>query len=141
MAYLGGIHFWWPKMFGKMYNEAWAKASAILVFVGFNGTFFPQFIMGYMGSPRRYHIYPQEFQIFHILSTAGMVVLGAGYLLPMIYLPVSLFRGKKAPANPWGAFGLEWKTSSPPPTLNFDKTPTVTLEAYDYTSMKSEVTP
>ena len=108
MAYMGGLHFWWPKMTGKMYNEAGAKASAILVFVGFNLTFFPQFMLGYMGMPRRYHAYPDELQVLNVLSTAGASVLALGYLLPAFYLTYSLFKGKAAPANPWGATGLEW---------------------------------
>lgn len=132
MAYLGGLHFWWPKMTGRMYSENWAKIAAGLIFVGFNLTFFPQFIMGYMGMPRRYHLYPEEFQLLHVLSTAGSTILAAGYGLPGFYLMWSLFRGAKAPANPWGAKGLEWETSSPPPTENFEKTPVVKEDAYAY---------
>ena len=134
MGYLGGLHFWWPKMFGRMYSEFWARISAILVFVGFNLTFFPQFILGYMGMPRRYWSYPPEFQVLNVLSTAGASILGLGYLLPLIYLIWSMCYGKDAPENPYGATGLEWRTPSPPPTENFAVTPTVTWEAYDYTS-------
>ncbi len=132
MGYLGGMHFWWPKMTGRMYPEAWAKLSALLVFVGFNLTFFPQFILGYVGMPRRYWQYPPEFQALNVLSTAGASILAAGYLLPMIYFVWSLRYGKIADANPWHAAGLEWKTTSPPPTFNFDETPVVTWEAYNY---------
>jgi cytochrome c oxidase subunit 1 len=132
MGYLGGMHFWWPKMTGRMYPEAWAKLSALLVFVGFNLTFFPQFILGYVGMPRRYWQYPPEFQALNVLSTAGASILAAGYLLPMIYFVWSLRYGKIAGANPWHAAGLEWKTTSPPPTFNFDETPVVTWEAYNY---------
>ena len=132
MGYLGGLHFWWPKMTGRMYPEAWAKLSALLVFVGFNLTFFPQFILGYVGMPRRYWQYPPEFQALNVLSTAGASILAAGYLLPMIYFVWSLRYGKIADANPWAAAGLEWKTTSPPPTFNFDETPVVTWEAYNY---------
>ncbi len=132
MGYLGGLHYWWPKISGKLYPEFWAKISALLVFVGFNLTFFPQFIVGYLGMPRRYHAYPPEFQVFNVLSTAGASVLGLGYLLPIIYLTWSMRYGKKAPANPWGAVGLEWETASPPPTFNFDDDPVVEHEAYDY---------
>ncbi len=132
MAYLGGLHFWWPKMTGRMFNDNLAKASAILVFVGFNLTFFPQFILGYMGMPRRYHAYPDEFQVLNVLSTAGAGVLGLGYLLPAFYLTYSLFKGAKAPANPWGAKGLEWTVPSPPTTFNFDEDPVVTEPAYNY---------
>jgi cytochrome c oxidase subunit 1 len=139
MAYLGGVHYWWPKMTGRMYPEGWAKLSALIIFIGFNLTFFPQFILGYLGMPRRYHVYPEEFQVLHVLSTAGATVLAIGYLLPAIYFAYSLRYGEPAPANPWGATGLEWKTPSPPPTHNFDKLPVVTHGAYDYSTVNGEV--
>ncbi len=132
VAYLGGIHYWWPKMTGRMYSEFWGKISAMLVFVGFNLTFFPQFILGYQGMPRRYAAYPEEFQVLNIFSTAGASVLGVGLVLPVIYLVHSLFYGKKAADNPWMHPGLEWRTSSPPPTENFDVMPVVTWEAYEF---------
>jgi len=140
MAFLGGLHFWWPKMTGRMYNEALAKTSAVLVFVGFNFTFFPQFILGYLGMPRRYYAYPDEFQVWNVLSSAGASVLGMGYTLVFCYLVYSLFRGELAPANPWGAKGLEWTIPSPPPTFNFDEDPIVTEPAYDYKPAGTEVT-
>jgi len=132
MAYMGGLHFWWPKMTGKLYPEAWAKLSALFVFVGFNLTFFPQFLLGYMGMPRRYHAYPPEFQVLNVLSTAGASVLAVGYVLPMIYFVWSLRYGQDAGPNPWNAAGLEWMAPSPPPTYNFEVTPIVTWEAYNY---------
>ena len=132
MAYMCGLHFWWPKISGKMYPEFWSKISALLVFVGFNLTFFPLFIAGYLGMPRRYHAYPPEFQVLNVLSTAGASVLAVGYLLPMVYFAWSLKYGPDAGDNPWKAAGLEWMTSSPPPTFNFDQTPVVTWEAYNY---------
>ena len=132
MAYLAGIHYWWPKITGRMYPEWWARLAALLVFVGFNLTFFPQFILGYVGMPRRYHAYAPEFQVLNVLSTAGATLLAFGYVLPMVYLIWSLFYGRKAGSNPWGAVGLEWTTSSPPPKDNFHETPVVTWEAYDY---------
>ncbi len=137
MGFLGGIHFWWPKMFGRMYPEFWGKLSAISVFVGFNVTFMPQFIVGFMGMPRRYHYYyfAPEFQIYNILSTAGATVLAFGFALPAFYLTWSLKKGPKATANPWGAHGLEWQTASPPITANFVSTPIVTDEVYDYSHM------
>jgi cytochrome c oxidase subunit 1 len=138
MAYMGGLHFWWPKITGRMYPEAWAKISALLIFVGFNLTFFPQFLAGYMGMPRRYHAYPPEFQLFNVLSTAGASVLAVGYILPMLYFVWSLRYGEKAGANPWNAAGLEWMTASPPPTMNFDVTPVVTWEAYNYADLDSK---
>jgi cytochrome c oxidase subunit 1 len=138
MAYLAGLHYWWPKMTGRMYPEAWAKLSALVIFIGFNLTFFPQFIMGYVGMPRRYHVYPDEFQVLHVLSTAGASVLAVGYLMPMIYFIWSLRYGAVAPANPWGASGLEWRTPSPPSKHNFDEQPVVTAEAYDYSTVVPE---
>lgn len=132
MAYLGGIHFWWPKMFGRMYPEGWAKFAALVIFVGFNLTFFPQFILGYLGMPRRYHAYAPEFQVLNVMSTAGASILGIGYLIPLIYLFWSLKHGKVAGNNPWNAAGLEWQTESPPTKFNFDKTPIVTEDAYEY---------
>ncbi len=132
MAYMGGLHFWWPKMTGRMYPEGWAKISALIVFVGFNLTFFPQFILGYLGMPRRYHAYAEEFQVYNVMSSAGASVLAVGYLLPMIYFIWSLKYGERAPANPWNAAGLEWMIPSPPPTFNFDTIPVVTWEAYNY---------
>ncbi|HYI08627.1 MAG TPA: cytochrome c oxidase subunit I [Thermoanaerobaculia bacterium] len=132
MAYMAGIHYWWPKITGRMYPEWWGRLSALLVFVGFNLTFFPQFLVGYVGMPRRYHAYAPEFQVLNVLSTAGATVLAVGYLLPMLYLGWSLKFGRKAGTNPWGAVGLEWATSSPPPKENFHHTPVVTWEAYDY---------
>lgn len=132
IAYLGGIHYWWPKMTGRMYSEFWGKISAMLVFVGFNLTFFPQFILGFQGMPRRYAAYPPEFQVLNIFSTAGASVLAIGLIMPVIYLVHSLFFGKKASDNPWMLPGLEWRTSSPPPTENFEKMPVVTWEAYEF---------
>jgi cytochrome c oxidase subunit 1 len=132
MGYLGGLHYWWPKISGRLYNETLARISAGIIFVGFNLTFFPQFILGYLGMPRRYHAYPPEFQVLNVLSSAGASILGVGYLIPMVYLMWSLRYGQLAGSNPWGAVGLEWTTSSPPPTENFTETPVVTWDAYDY---------
>lgn len=132
LAYLGGIHYWWSKMTGKLYSEFWGKISAMLIFVGFNLTFFPQFILGYMGMPRRYASYPAELQVLNIFSTAGASILGIGLILPVIYLTYSVFFGEKASANPYMHPGLEWRTSSPPPTENFEETPIVTWEAYEF---------
>jgi cytochrome c oxidase subunit 1 len=132
LSFLGGLHYWWPKITGRMYPEAMGRLAALITFIGFNLTFFPQFLLGYLGQPRRYHAYPAEFQIFHILSTAGASILGVGYLMPLVYFIWSLKYGQRAPANPWQATGLEWQTSSPPPRENFDVTPVVTGPAYDY---------
>ncbi len=125
MALYGGIHFWWPKITGRMYNEPLAIAAALLILIGFTATFMPQFVVGYLGMPRRYATYPPEFQIWNVLSSAGTTILALGYALPMFYLFWSLFKGAKASMNPWGASGLEWEIASPPTTFNFDKTPIV----------------
>lgn len=132
IGYLGGLHFWWPKITGRMYPEIWGRISAAIIFIGFNLTFFPQFVLGYLGMPRRYHAYVGEFQVLHILSSAGASVLAIGFMMPLLYLAWSIKYGEKAPANPWGAYGLEWKTPSPPPTENFTYEPVVTSEAYDF---------
>jgi cytochrome c oxidase subunit 1 len=135
MAYLGGLHFWWPKISGRLYPETLAKLSAFLIFAGFNLTFFPQFLLGYLGMPRRYHTYAPEFQMLNVLSSAGASILAVGYVLPLVYLLWSLRYGAKAGDNPWRATGLEWTTPSPPPTENFESTPVVTQEPYDYESL------
>src|SRR6202167_1139423 len=132
MAYLGGIHFWWPKITGRLYPDGWARFAALVIFVGFNLTFFPQFMLGYLGMPRRYAVYPAEFQVFNVMSSAGASILGIGYLIPLIYLTWSMRYGPAAGPNPWGAKGLEWTTPSPPPTENFEEIPVVTEDAYDY---------
>ena len=133
MAYLGGIHFWWPKISGRMYPDLWARLAALIIFVGFNLTFFPQYILGYMGMPRRYAVYPPEFHALNVLSSAGASILGVGYLIPLVYFIWSIRYGPVADPNPWGASGLEWERApSPPPTENFEEVPIVTQEAYHY---------
>jgi cytochrome c oxidase subunit I len=132
MGYFAGLHYWWPKITGRCYPEYWARFSAILGFFGFNLTFFPQFILGYLGMPRRYQSYPPEFQVWHVLSSAGASILAVGYALPLFYLLYSILAGARAPANPWRATGLEWTTPSPPPPENFAVTPTVTRPPYQY---------
>jgi cytochrome c oxidase subunit 1 len=122
-----------------MYSDTLGKLSAILIFVGFNLTFFPQFILGYLGMPRRYHVYPEEWQVFNVLSSAGASVLAVGYALPMFYFVYSLFKGEVAGNNPWGATGLEWTTQSPPLPENFPNQPVVDEEAYDYTNREIKV--
>jgi cytochrome c oxidase subunit 1 len=139
MGYLGGLHFWWPKMTGRLYPEWWARVGAVTIFLGFNLTFFPQFILGYLGMPRRYHYYPEEFQVLNVMSSAGASILGAGYLLPMVYLVWSMRYGPRASANPWGAKGLEWEIDSPPITENFERQPVVREEAYAYAASEVKV--
>ena len=137
-AYLGGLHYWWPKITGRTYSEGWARVSVLALFVGVNLTFFPQFILGYLGMPGRYHVYPDEFQGLYLASAIGAAVLGLACVLPAIYLAWSLGFGPVAGANPWRASGLEWKTTSPPPMRNFDQIPVVGQEAYDYSNVACE---
>jgi cytochrome c oxidase subunit 1 len=132
MAFMSGVHFWWPKMTGRMYSESLGKTSFILIFTGFNLTFFPQFLLGYMGMPRRYHVYPPEWQTLNVLSSAGATVLGAGFILTILYLLWSLFQGTKATGNPYSAKGLEWTLPRLPDPHNFHEIPIVTEEAYAY---------
>jgi cytochrome c oxidase subunit 1 len=138
-AYFGALHYWWPKITGRIYPEYWARAAAIVIFFGFNLTFMPQFILGVLGMPRRYHVYPPEFQMWHVMSSAGASILAIGYLLPLFYLGWSLFFGKRAGPNPWSATGLEWQTSSPPPTHNFLTTPRVVRGPYEYDENAKEL--
>ena len=139
MGYLGGLHYWWPKITGRLYPDLWARFAALVIFIGFNLTFFPQFIVGYLGMPRRYPVYPEEFQVLNVMSSAGASILGVGYVIPLIYLIWSMRYGPAAGPNPWQATGLEWKTASPPPTENFEKLPIVTEEAYDYGTKEAHV--
>ena len=132
LALVGALAYWWPKLFGRVLDERLGKLQFWLVFVGFNLTFFPQFVVGYLGMPRRYHAYPPDFQVLNVLSSAGASILAVGYVLPMIYLMWSLRYGRLAGSNPWGAVGLEWNTTSPPPKENFHETPVVTWGAYEY---------
>jgi cytochrome c oxidase subunit 1 len=132
MAFFGALHYWWPKMFGRMYNEFWAKVSAWLVFIGFNVTFFPQFIMGSQGMPRRYYTYLDQYTPYHKVSTMGVVIIGVGIIIMLAYLFKSLRSGEKAPGNPWGARSLEWSIQSPPIEHNFHEIPTVVEGPYEY---------
>lgn len=137
MGYMGAMHYWWPKMFGRRYPEYWGKASALTTYLGFNLTFFPQFILGWLGMPRRYHLYAYapNLQMWNVLSTAGATILGVGYVLPFVYLIWSLKYGEKASDNPWGAPGLEWQTATPPPKHNFERTPVVIDAPYVFSDL------
>jgi cytochrome c oxidase subunit 1 len=141
MAYMAGLHYWWPKMTGRMYSEWWSKLAAIIIFVGFFFTFLPQFVVGYNGMPRRYHHYAPEYQVWNVMSSAGASILGMGYVLPLFYLLLSLRFGPPAPGNPWHAAGLEWQTPSPPPKDNFPKTPVVVRGPYEYHLEKAQNEP
>jgi cytochrome c oxidase subunit 1 len=143
LAFFAGLHHWWPKMFGVMYNETLAKIACLVIFVGFNATFIPQFIMGSQGMPRRYATYVPEFQPYHSASTIGAMILGSGVALMVFYLVASLLTGKKAMQNQWGGVTLDWMSPTPPPLENFAHTPKVTTEVYDYSTLdlKSTQTP
>jgi cytochrome c oxidase subunit I len=125
MAFLGGLHYWWPKIFGRSYNSIAAKTAGVLIFIGFNATFFPQFVMGSRGMPRRYHMYLEQFESFHRASTIGAFILAFGLVIVLVNLVHSLLKGPKAPVNPWGGSTLEWKTATPPYYHNFDVEPEV----------------
>jgi cytochrome c oxidase subunit 1 len=135
-ALMGGIHYWWPKMSGRMYNEVHGRIGAVIVLVGLNLTFFPQFIMGSRGMPRRYYNYLPEFEPLHRLSTIGAFMMGVGFLWTAFYLVQSLRKGRKAPDNPWGGNTLEWQCSSPPAYYNFHHPPEITAGPYEYANWK-----
>jgi len=140
MAFLGGIHYWWPKIWGRMYNIKWANISAIIVFIGFNITFFSQFILGSQGMPRRYYTYLEQYRSLHGFSSVGSWVMAVGFIMMAVYLFHSIYKGKPAGANPWGALTLEWQSPSPPPLENFEKTPELTHGPYDYDKVIPERT-
>ncbi len=132
MAIMGGFFHWFPKMFGKMYNEAGARWSFVFIFVGFNVTFFPQFILGGMGMPRRYFDYIAAYQPLNRISTVGSWLILTGFLIGLYVIIQGLRKGAKAPPNPWGSTTLEWQTASPPIVHNFDHEPVVTAGPYEY---------
>jgi cytochrome c oxidase subunit 1 len=131
-AFFGALHYWFPKIWGRMYNKAIANLAFILLFVGFNLTYFPMFIVGLMGMPRRYYDYLPEFHSANIVSTLGALVMVSGFLIMVINLFKSVRSGEKAEANPWGGTNLEWQISSPPPLENFDEIPTIDKATYKY---------
>ena len=135
MAFLGGLHHWWPKFIGKMYNEGLGRITCLIVFIGFNTTFMPQFVMGTRGMPRRYYDYLPEFTFFHQMSTIGAYILLVGFSLTAYNLIKSLMSGPPAPANPWGGASMEWKCNSPPPHDNFS-TPPKASDPYDFKDVK-----
>ena len=140
LGYMAAIHFWWPKITGRLYSDFWSKLGAGITFIGFNFTFFPQFILGYLGMPRRYYEYPDEFQVLNVFSSAGATILAVGYIMPLIYMPYSFFFGEKASSNPFGASTLDWtNTTSPPLPHNFEKTPVVTEEPYHFHGKEAAV--
>ncbi|UCC81145.1 MAG: cytochrome c oxidase subunit I [Candidatus Zixiibacteriota bacterium] len=140
MAFFGGLHYWWPKFWGRMYNELWAKISIAFTFVGFNITFLSQFVLGAKGMPRRYYSYLDKFQPLHDLSSFGSWIMAIGFFIMAVYLIHAVFKGRPAGDNPWGALTFEWETTSPPPKENFIETPTLTHGPYDYDKIVPERT-
>jgi len=138
MAIFGGLHYWWPKIWGRMYNETLARIAVILIFVGFNVTFFVQFLMGTQGMPRRYSTYLPQFQGMHGFSSIGALIMGVGFLLIAIYLIHAIFKGKPAGPNPWKALTMEWETPSPPTHGNFEGAQRLTHGPYDYDKVVPE---
>jgi len=132
MAIMGGMLYWLPKMFGRMYNEFWARIGFVLIFIGFNVTFFPQFILGALGMPRRYFDYLPEYESLNRISSIGAWTIGVGFLIGAAVIGHAIFRGKKAPDNPWGGKTLEWTTPTPPPHENFVTQPVITAGPYEY---------
>ena len=132
IGFVGGLHYWWPKMTGKMYSERLAQIAFALVFIGFNVTFMTQFVLGSRGMPRRYYDYLPQYQQLHQISTVGSWILGLGFLVMLYMFSVSLKSGKKAPRNPWGSAALEWTTATPPVLQNFSHEPVITRGPYDY---------
>jgi cytochrome c oxidase subunit 1 len=131
-GFLGGLHYWWPKMTGKMYDENWARVAWLLVFTGFNVTFFSQFVLGSQGMPRRYYDYLPRFHNLHMTSSGGAYILGVGFIVMAIMFIKSLRSGAKASENPWGSAGYEWLTTTPPHPHNFHEQPVITRGPYDY---------
>ena len=132
VAFLGALHYWWPKFTGRMYPERLGQYASIGVFVGFNLTFLPQFVMGSRGMPRRYWDYDVEYTIYHQLSTAGAFILGVSMFTTVCYLMWSFKYGKRAPMNPWGGSTLEWQAPTPPSLYNFPEPPEIhELYVYD----------
>jgi len=134
MAFLAGLHYWFPKMFGRKYSEGWGLVAGSLIILGFNATFIPQFLLGNLGMPRRYYQYPDQYQALNVASTAGATLLAFGFLIIFIYLSIALIWGERCEDNPWGSKGFEWLTASPPPTSNFEGTPVYTQAPHDYRS-------
>ncbi len=135
IGFLGGLHYWWPKITGRMYPDRWGRIAWLIIFVGFNLTFFPQFVMGSHGMPRRYYNYPEQYATYHQLASIGSYVMAVGFVTVAGYLLVSLVRGRRAPANPWGGGSLEWRCSSPPPRDNF-ATPPAVGDPYDFSDLE-----
>ncbi|HVT09543.1 MAG TPA: cbb3-type cytochrome c oxidase subunit I [Polyangia bacterium] len=139
MAFLAALHYWFPKMFGRMYHEGWAMVSAALIVLGFAATFIPQFLLGNAGMPRRYYMYPERYQALNVASTAGASLLAFGFIIIAIYLIYALVHGRLAGDNPWDSRGVEWMTTSPPDKHNFHETPVITVDPHSYQNPGEEV--
>ncbi|MEO5767140.1 MAG: cbb3-type cytochrome c oxidase subunit I [Polyangia bacterium] len=139
MAFLAAIHYWFPKMFGRMYHEGWSMVAATFIVLGFNATFIPQFLLGNAGMPRRYYMYPERFTALNVASTAGSTLLAFGFIIILIYLIWALKHGEIAGPNPWNSKGYEWRTSSPPIKENFEHTLDYPEEPHMYQEPGEEV--
>jgi cytochrome c oxidase subunit 1 len=139
MAFLAAMHYWFPKMFGKMYHEGWGMTAAAFIILGFNATFIPQFLLGNAGMPRRYYMYPERFTALNVASTAGSSLLAFGFVIILVYMIFALVKGKVAGPNPWGSKGYEWATTSPPIKENFEETPVITQDPHSYQEPGEEV--
>src|SRR4051812_38347804 len=139
MGFLAGLHYWFPKMFGRKYHEGWGMVAASLIVLGFNATFIPQFLLGNAGMPRRYYMYPERFTALNVASTAGSTLLAFGFIIILVYMVFALVRGQRATDNPWGSRGYEWMTTSPPPKHNFHVQPVITQDAHSYQNPGEEV--
>jgi cytochrome c oxidase subunit 1 len=139
MGFLAGLHYWFPKMFGRKYHEGWGMVAAAFIVLGFNATFIPQFLLGNAGMPRRYYMYPERFQGLNVASTAGSSLLAFGFVIILVYLIYALLRGDLAGDNPWQSKGVEWMTTSPPDKHNFHETPVITEDPHTYQKPGEEV--
>jgi cytochrome c oxidase subunit 1 len=131
-AYLAGLHYWFPKLFGRCYSERWGMVASITVFTGFFFTFMPQFLLGNAGMPRRYYSYPEQYQWLNVLSTGGASILAGGLLMTVCYLGYALVKGARTAENPWQSRSYEWRSGSPPPKHNFITQPNMDRGPYDY---------
>jgi cytochrome c oxidase subunit 1 len=131
-SFLGAAHYWFPKMFGRMYSERVGLLTSAMVFLGFLITFVPQFFLGNAGMPRRYYSYPSSYQWLHVVSTVGAYLIGVGIVVTLVNLLVALRYGARADKNPWGSRSFEWSAPSPPPKHNFLTPPVINRGPYDY---------
>jgi len=136
-AFFGGLHYWFPKISGRLYRKKPVFWAWVLLFVGFNTLYFPMLLLGWEGMPRRYYDYLPQFQTLHVISTLGSWILISGLIFMLGNLLYALFRGGRAEDNPWGAATLEWQVPSPPPAKNFETVPHIDRGPYEFKSTGS----